>query len=38
MYDLYAEYERYKRYLQSLNLPRQEHERRLREWCIANNF
>lgn len=32
------EYEKFKRYLQSLNLSYQEYERRLIEWCIANKF
>lgn len=31
-------YEEFKRHLWSLNLDWQEYERRLREWCIKNNF
>lgn len=29
-------YENYKKYLQSLNLPCLEYEKRLRDWCIKN--
>lgn len=29
----YKEYEKYKKYLQSLNLSHLEYEKRLREWC-----
>jgi hypothetical protein len=32
------EYEAYKRYLQSLNLPPVEYEKRIREWCKKNKF
>ena len=38
MKDKTYEYEKFKRHLQSLNLSWQEYERRLREWCKANNF
>lgn len=31
-------YEEFKRYLRSLNLPWQEYERRLFEWCKKNQF
>ena len=31
-------YEAYKKYLQSLNLPWQEYEQKLKEWCIKNKF
>ena len=31
-------YEEFKRHLWSLNLDWKEYERRLREWCIKNNF
>ena len=32
------EYEAYKRYLQSLNLPCAEYEKRIREWCKKNKY
>lgn len=32
------QYEDYKNYLRSLNLPPSEYEKRLREWCKANKY
>ena len=31
-------YEAYKSYLKGLNLPHEEYERLLREWCIKNKY
>ena len=33
-----AQYQAYKTYLKSLNLPPDEFERKLREWCIKNKY
>ena len=32
------QYEAYKRYLESLNLPYREYERRIIEWCKKNKY
>lgn len=32
------DYENYKRYLQGLNLTREEYEKMLREWCKKHKF
>lgn len=36
--DIYKQYEKYKKYLRSLNLNHQEYYKRLKEWCDKNNF
>lgn len=32
------QYEEYKKYLKSLNLPYKEYERLLKEWCRINKY